>query len=131
MTLGLIVWAAGSCPGPNASASKPETHAWGGRGIQLEVAGKDGRFELDCAHGTLEGPLEPDARGRFEAGGHLVRERGGPEREGEEAKGEPARFAGTVKDDTMTLSIRLVEGDEEVGRFTLTRGKAGRLRKCL
>ena len=131
MTLGLIVWAAGSCPAPNASASKPETHAWGRRGIQLEVAGKDGRFELDCAHGTFEEPLEPDARGRFEAGGRLVRERGGPQREGEEPKGEPVRFAGTVKDDTMTLSIRLVEGDEEVGRFTLTRGKAGRLHKCL
>ena len=31
----------------------------------------------------------------------------------------------------MTLSVRLVDSNQDVGTFTLTRGAAGRVVKCL
>lgn len=62
--------------------------------------------------------------------GTFVRERGGPSREGDEANAEAARYHGDVKDATMTLTVDLPATKQTVGRFALTRGQQGVLRKC-
>ncbi len=107
------------------------TGSWGGPHVSLEITGETGKIEYDCAHGTLGLPVTLDREGRFEATGTHAAERGGPVREGEEDRGQPARYRGKVMGKTLTLTLILAGSGEEVGTFTLTRGAAGRLVKCL
>ena len=103
---------------------------WGGDGVRLEVGERGAEVEFDCAHGSM-GKISPGRNGRFEVRGVFVRERGGPERIGGEPEGEPARYSGRVEGERMTLRVTLTDSNTDAGTFTLTRGKAGRLRKCL
>ena len=105
--------------------------AWGGQGIALEVTESGARLEFDCAHGRIDEPMRLDANGQFGIRGLFFRERGGPVREGEESKGEPARYSGRVDGETMVLTVRLADRDVDIGTFTLVHGKPARLRKCL
>jgi hypothetical protein len=93
----------------------------------FEAAGAE--VEFDCAHGKL-GRLALDAGGGFDVAGTFTRERGGPVRSDEEAEELPARYSGKVEGEKMTLRV-VAEGVGETLNFTLTRGNAGRLRKCL
>jgi hypothetical protein len=102
---------------------------WGGTGVRLEVGAGGAEVEFDCAHGTL-GRLALDAGGGFDVAGTFTRERGGPVRSDEEPEKLPARYSGKVEGDRMTLRVA-AEGIEETLTYTLTRGNAGRLRKCL
>ena len=43
--------------------------AWGGDHAALTVTDNGGRVEFDCAHGTLDHPLQVDERGRFSVAG--------------------------------------------------------------
>ncbi|HWS52859.1 MAG TPA: hypothetical protein VN228_01920 [Pyrinomonadaceae bacterium] len=119
----------GRAPMAQGGRSKGLEGAWGGTGARLEVGEAGAEVEFDCAHGTLESPA-PDAAGGFDARGTFTRERGGPVREGAGEERLPARYSGKVEGDTMTLRVE-AEGVAEALTFTLTRGSAGRLRKCL
>jgi hypothetical protein len=122
---------AGPSPaGPAPADRHVQAGTWGGDHIGLEVSATGATVEYDCAHGTIDGALALDGQGRFEARGSHVAERGGPVREGDAQRGVPARYRGTVSGDTMTLTVTL-DGGEEVGTFTLTRGRTPRIRKCL
>jgi hypothetical protein len=90
-----------------------------------------GSLEYDCAHGKIGQPFVADSAGRFDLAGTHTREHGGPIREGEEADTHPARYTGTTDSRTMTLTVTLTDSNEKVGTFTLTRGQAGRIVKCL
>lgn len=114
-----------------AERSRLPAGAWGGPHIRLDVAEEGAAVELDCAHGTIGGPILLDTDGRFDADGAYVQERGGPEREGEEPAGRSARYSGRLEGSTLTLTIALADSGETIGPFTLTRGKAARLTKCL
>lgn len=107
------------------------TGEWGGRGIVLDVQKQGAQAEFDCARGAITEALVVDKEGRFDARGTYVRERMGPEREGESPKGEPARYSGRVNGKTMQLTVTLTHSGEAVGSFTLTHGRTGRLHKCL
>jgi hypothetical protein len=113
-----------------AESKHPPARTWGGTGINLEVTKAGGRVEYDCAHGTIDQPLVFDRRGRFDVVGMHFLEHGGPVREGEEAKGQAVRYSGRVTGDTMRLTVKLPDG-RVLGPYTLVRGRAGRLRKCL
>jgi len=104
---------------------------WGGSHIELEITDDGATVDYDCAHGRLTEQLRPDRDGRFSAQGTYVPERPGPAREGEGDRGAAARYEGRVEGDTMTLTVTLAEDGHTVGTFTLTRGRRGRLRKCL
>lgn len=103
---------------------------WGGEHVRLDVREGGAEIEYDCAHGTLAAPLVPDSGGRFEVVGTHVREGPGPIRLNVPRVGHPARYAGVVTGDQMTLTVTLTDKGEEIGRFTLARGSEGRLRKC-
>lgn len=103
---------------------------WGGDHIVLEVTPNGATVELDCAHGTVEGPIALGGDGRFEANGTYVQERGGPVREGEE-EAQPARYTGRVERGRMTLTIGLPDRKETLGPFELVHGRSARLVKCL
>jgi hypothetical protein len=122
--------AAGAGPKSMPKAKMPEG-TWGGEHISLEVGPASSRLDYDCAEGTIEGPITLDRRGRFEARGRHTKEGPGPQRVGGEGSGEAARYVGTVKGDVLELLVTLAGSGETVGKFVLTRGKPGRVRKCL
>lgn len=103
---------------------------WGGEHISLEVTDEGGQVEYDCAHGTVNQRIVPDAGGRFDVRGAHVREHGGPIRKGEAADSHPARFVGEIRGDTMTLTVTESDTKEVVGTFTLVFGQRPRVMKC-
>ena len=105
-----------------ASQSRDLRGTWGGEHIAMEVTAAGAIIEYDCAHGRITERIATEADGKFEAKGIHKRERGGPTRQGED-EGQPAVYRGSVKDETMTLTVELAENNESVGTFTLTQGK--------
>jgi len=84
--------------------------------------------EFDCAHGDFTGVISSSS---FSVAGTFVRKHGGPIRVDETADSHPALYDGAVHGSSMTLTLRLTDSNEIVGTFTLTRGAAGRIVKCL
>jgi hypothetical protein len=102
---------------------------WGGVHVALTLTDSGGTIEYDCAHGGLGTPVRLDRAGRFDVAGVHVREHGGPVRVGEVPDSLPARYAGDVTGDRMTL--RVFVGTDTLGRFELRRGAEPQLFKCL
>lgn len=106
---------------------------WGGDHIRVEVSAEGGvgaEVEYDCARGKISAPLDVDAEGRFDLSGTHVREGPGPIRVGITPPTRPARFAGRISGEEMTLTVTLTDTSQEIGVFNLRRGSEGRLRKC-
>jgi hypothetical protein len=106
------------------------TGTWGGKHVVLEVTENGARLRFDCARGAIERPVALDGEGRFDLQGTFTRSAFGPQREDDPQQNEPARYSGTVKDQSMTLSVTLTRTNEEVGTFTLLQGKPGRIWRC-
>ena len=105
------------------------TGVWGGQHIQIKVGANSATIEYDCANGVIDGPLVVDSNGNFKLHGTHRMERGGPVRADEEPKKIPATYTGSIKGNTMTLTLKLAgSSDEET--FTLERGKEGDVFKC-
>jgi hypothetical protein len=127
-----VVMKKGSPTPPPKTASSPNQLSpgiWGGNHANLEISEGKSSLEFDCANGTISEPIVLDSNGHFEVQGFYVREGPGPVREGGNGQSR-AIYSGDVKDDTMTLSIRLDGSSDVVLNVTITRGKQGRLRKC-
>ena len=103
---------------------------WGGQHVALELFTAGASLEYDCAHGTIDRPIIPDADGRFLASGTHVTESGGPVREGEEPEPVPATYDGWTDGTRMTLRVRLADGTD-FGTFELRLGDVPRVFKCL
>ena len=101
---------------------------WGGQHISIEVSGRSASVEY--ANGTINGPLTLDSKGQFTWHGTHNREHPGPIRMGMKPNSQPATYTGWVKGNTMTLTVKLDDGDEALGTYTLKRGGAGRVFKC-
>jgi hypothetical protein len=110
--------------------STARTGTWGGEHISLEVTADGAQVEYDCGHGTVDEKIVGDSQGRFTLRGTHVREHGGPVRKDEKADSHPARFAGQIKGDAMTLTVTETDTNETVGTFTLAYGQQPRLMKC-
>ena len=104
------------------------TGVWGGQHINIKVGANSATIEYDCASGVIDGPLVVDDSGRFSLRGTHRMERGGPVRADEQPRQIPATYVGSIKGNTMTLTLKLNDSDEET--FTLERGKHGELFKC-
>lgn len=107
-----------------------EKGGWGGEHVRLVVTDGGAQVEHDCAHSTITKPIVLDKDGRFDVPADFVVERGGPIRRDQPPAVRPARYAGRVEGDTMTLTVTLTDTGEDAGTFTLTRGSSGRLMKC-
>ena len=107
-----------------------QTGTWGGEHVGLEVTEQGGAVEYDCAHGTIDQKIVPDAGGNFDLRGTHVRERGGPVRKGAAEDSHPASYKGQIKGDVMTLTVTETDTGEAVGTFTLTLGRQPRIMKC-
>ena len=119
------------------AAAKPrrmqrlQTGTWGGPHISVEVGASSATINYDCANGTINGPLTIDSKGRFNWRGTHNREHGGPIRMDEKSNSRAATYSGWIKGDTMTLTVKLAGTDEAGETYTLKRGSAGRVFKCL
>ncbi len=103
---------------------------WGGDHVRLTLEEKGGRVEFDCGHGEIEEVPTLDGEGKFDSRGVYVRERPGPLRVDEPERREPARYKGRIDGQSLTLTVVLRDGKEELGPFQLGRGKRGRVFKC-
>lgn len=101
---------------------------WGGPHIRMTVSPEGVTFEMDCAHGAIEGPVVVGEDGRFQISGTYSPEHGGPVRDGEDS-GRPAIYTGRVQGETLSLEIAYESG-EAVGAFELVHGRASRITKC-
>lgn len=128
-TIGTVVLLA--CASDRVTGTRLEhvpTGEWGGSHARLSVNEGGAAIEFDCAHGTLDAPLELDPQGRFDVPGRFVRE-GGPVREGADDAGQPVRYSGKTDGHELTLEIVFEQGDRG-GPFTLGLGRSSRLFKC-
>lgn len=105
--------------------------SWGGEHIALTVTQIGASFEIDCAHGTIDEALKLDGNGRFSAAGVYIRERGGPDREGQRPDSHPARFTGWTDGQRMTLTITLSDTGQPIMEFSLALNKEPQMTKCL
>jgi hypothetical protein len=115
--------------GPSPREGALVLSRWGGAHVALTLTDSGGTIEYDCAHGGLGAPVRLDRAGRFNIAGVHVREHGGPIRVGEVPDSLPARYAGHVRGDRMTL--RVLVGADTLGPFELRRGAEPQLFKCL
>ena len=100
---------------------------WGGPGVSIVLEGGIGTVSFDCAGGTIDTNIP--AQGPFSAAGTYRVGQGGPVRVGQIYTSQKATYAGTVDDKTMTLSVRLDDGNT-VGPFTLAQGDPGQVTPC-
>jgi hypothetical protein len=121
----------------SSAASRPrkmqriQPGIWGGQHISIEVGPRSATIEYDCANGRIDGPFTIDSKGRFTWRGVFNPEHGGPIRINEKPNSRPAIYSGSIKGDTMTLTVKLADTDEVLQTYTLKRGSSGRIRKCL
>ena len=115
-----------------ASASPIESieGQWGGDRLQLVIDSKGGRLEMDCASGTIRGPIALTANGQFHANGTFEQHKGGPQRADQELAPANVRYSGEVKGDAMKLTIRS-PGTPSAQEFNLRRGARVKLIRCL
>jgi len=126
LVVGLL--AAGAIIAKTQRMNRIATGVWGGQHISIKVGAKSATIEYDCATGSIEGPLVLDSEGRFNLRGTHTMQRGGPIRADENPKGHPATYTGSIKGNTMTLTLKVADGEEET--FTLEKGKPGELFRC-
>jgi hypothetical protein len=116
--------------------------AWGGQGAVLTVTATGATIEYDCANGTVDEKFELDEDGRFDLRGTHETETGAATRatlvnEAPAVSQKPGanriqvRYVGQVRGQTLTLTVTRSNTGQNLGTFILTRGAAGRLRKCL
>lgn len=103
---------------------------WGGSQIRINIGQPNASLDYPCASGTIEGPLTFDSKGRFTWRGTHSSEQPGPVRVGQDSDSKPAIYTGSIKGDTMTLTVKLPTSKEALGTFTLKRGVTGRVFKC-
>jgi hypothetical protein len=103
---------------------------WGGKHIRFEVTEGGAAIEYDCAHGTVEGRIVVDRRGRFSVAGTHYEERGGPTRADEPPRSYPVRLNGVVGGSLLKLTVRRADRKELIGVFTLARDREPELVKC-
>ena len=118
--MAIVVVACGS----GATAIDPSALAgtWVGENILMTVTDTGAHLEMPCAHGDIDGAL---AQNPFSVAGMFGREIGPA------VDDHPALYTGKVVGATMTLDIRLTDTNDPVDSFTLTRGTAGRMAKCV
>ena len=125
----VLIAMAAMLAGCAAIPSKPVflTGQWGGPGIEMLIEGGITTVQFDCAGGSIDTNMA--ATGPFFAVGTYRAGQLGPVRVGQIFTSQKATYAGTVTEETMTLSIRLEDGSM-LGPYTLTRGTPGQLTPC-
>jgi len=126
---------------PQSGTASVQAGQWGGNDVSLKIDGQSISLEFNCAHGTINGTTIPmDAAGNFSVQGTYTVEHGGPISTDQADSPHPAAYTGTVKGNTLTLTIKVsnssptnpsVTGDQIIGPFTLTLNAQPNIHKCV
>ena len=100
-TGGLLIGA-----GAASAATPPLVGMWGGGQAILTLDAQGGRLELGTGHAVLNGPVHPNARGRFVAKGIYFSDPPGPAIADKASDQAPARFEGVVGREALTLTLK-------------------------
>ncbi len=117
-------------PDPRVLSPRPEpprllAGIWGGEQVSLNAAPEGTAFSQFCAEGRIDRPVPLDSNGRFDVVGTYSRNRGGPI-----GGAEPARFSGSITENHLTLTVILINTNEQVGPFVLERGRQTKVPDC-
>lgn len=102
---------------------------WGGDRMQFTVHQGKGTVDLECARGTVNGPIKLSTKAQFEAKGSFELLRGGPQRVDEVPTPATARYAGTLVGQTLRLEVWPAPG-EPVQVFNLRKGVQVKMLRC-
>ena len=103
---------------------------WGSNRARMEITQDGATIQFECAQGTINGAIRPDANGKFTATGTYSPEKGGPVSRDNAPEQRPATYEGTIVGDTMHLRAMLADKSLDLPPFALTRGKPGRIVRC-
>ena len=113
----------------NKLVAVPESD-WGTTDIILRVEKEAVKIEYVCAEGEINEQLKVDEQGNFTANGVHIRHKPGPIREGVAPNRQPAKYQGKISGNKMSIRITFAESGEEIGNYTLERGKTPRMQRC-
>ena len=99
------------------AATPPLVGRWGGDQVVFTLDARGGRLELGTSHAVLNGPVHPNAKGRFVAKGVYFSDPPGPTVADKAPDQTPARFEGVVGREDLTLKLKAKGATTEV--FTL------------
>ncbi len=113
----LVLALLAACASPTAPAVIGE---WGGTEASLTLTASGGTVSYACGAGTIDPGWTLSKSGRFSATGQHYTG-GGPAPLGGRPP-HPARYAGQVTGDMLTLTVTLLDLDATLGPFRLERG---------
>src|ERR1700736_6880512 len=94
-----------SCSAATSTPIAQVVGTWGGDNAGLIVSNTDVHVHIGCTLGDALGPIHPDANGRFEATGTYNVDAYPVDR----GIIHPARFTGQIFEQTMTLTVSLID----------------------
>lgn len=102
---------------------------WGGREASLVLARSGGTLSYACGAGTIDSGWTLTPSGDFTASGrHFF---GGGPAPAQGRPPHPARYAGVVDGDTLSLTVTVTDLGETLGPFHLVRGGPPVLEQCV
>jgi hypothetical protein len=119
--IGLLAGCAGT-----SSPITEVTGTWGGEDAGLIASDTSAHVHIGCTLGDTDSPIHPLANGSFEASGKYNVDAYPIDR----GILHPARFAGRIDGDKMTLTVTLTDNGRQMGPVTLTRGKEPKMGPC-
>lgn len=111
-----------------SSQFRDESVRWGGDGIVLTVGKNSASMQFGCARAHIPGGLKP-VRGKFKVSGTYT-----PSTaivSAETPRSTAIRAEGRITGKRMTLKLTSLETGKVIGSYTLERGKAVALSRCL
>lgn len=99
---------------------------WGGENAGLIASDSAAHVHIGCTVGETDGPIHPDADGRFEVTGTYNVDAFPVDR----GITHPARFSGQIIGRSMTLTVVLTDTVRQLGPVTLTFGKEPKMGPC-
>jgi hypothetical protein len=120
-----------TAPKDSAQTKPPDVVGnWGGPHLAMSVSGEGASLEFDCAHGQFDEPLRLDARNGFAVRGTHVQEQAGPVFSDQAPNSHAALYTGTITGTQMTIAVRLLDTNRQLGTFVVSKGQAVKLVKC-
>ena len=105
---------------------------WGGEGLVMVIGPEGTTLEYDCATGTIDEPIIPDAEGMFEVSGtHNAPSVPLGMPDAPPANIQTAHISGTIEGQTMVVTVTFDVSETVLGPYRLTFGDPGTLFKCL
>lgn len=124
LVAGLIV--AQACYSTPSGPATEISGTWGGENAGLIATDSSTHIHIGCTLGDTSIPIRPDVSGRFDVVGEYNVDAYPIDR----GIFHPARFAGSVNGNELTLTVTLTDTGAQYGPVTLTRGKEPKMGPC-